>query len=178
MSKLPGKQDASCLKRLYSQNGISFYAYKPTLFSPLYLNFEHMTVQRRVRLLLEYLHRGKYTVYYLEKDQIMVGYCVAAKGGRRLKCTTEQDVVLGPFYVDPSFRGKGYGTKLIDFILHKSGISYHSAYDYIRKNNIPSIRATRSCGFQKIGELNIVGFFHHLVETENGEFKIYQYTLP
>lgn len=163
------------LTLLYQEGERSFYAYTPTVFRPLYTHFESMTIPRRVRLLLERLGKNSYKVFYLEINGKLVGHCVAAPGGRRLGRSTERDIVLGPYFVDPSCRGKGYAKLLIQWTLKKGGLTYDRVYDYIKKDNHPSRKATLACGFEPCGELDIEGFFHTLVERPGGEYDIFIY---
>ena len=167
--------DKKRISLIYTEGDISLYIYYPTPFSPLYCHFEKMTLSRRVRLLIEYLSKGCYKVFYLVSGDELIGYCVVAPGNRRLKLSSEKDIVLGPYFIDPTFRGKGYAKTLIRLILKCGGLKYRYAYDYINKTNIPSIKATLACGFNKCGELDIVGFFHKLIESQDGEYNIYRY---
>ena len=166
------------LELLYKEGDKAFYSYTPTIFHPLYVHFEPMTLSRRVRLLLERLGKNSYKVFYLEVAGVLVGHCVAAPGGRRLGCSTERDVVLGPYFVAPDHRGKGYAKDLVHLTLHKGGLTYERAYDYIKKDNHASRKATVACGFQHCGELDIRGFFHTLVECPGGEYDIFSYDPP
>ena len=173
MIPLNDKNDRMTLIR--EDGGLSFYEYRPTPFRLLYRHFEKMTLSRRIRLLLEYFAKGKYKVFYLLKDGVPVGPCVVAAGNRRLKMSSQEDIVLGPYFVDPAFRGNGYAKLLISAVLRDGGLSYRYAYDYIKKSNIPSIKATLANGFTLCGELDIEGFFHKLTEREGGDYNIYRY---
>ncbi len=164
------------MRLLWKKEDLSFYIYDPTPFRLLYRHFERMTVPRRVRLLLEYFAKGKYKVFYLAKDGVPVGHCVVAPGGRRLKSSSREDIVLGPYFVDPAFRGNGYAKLLIGAVLRDGGLSYRYAYDYIKKSNLPSVKATLANGFTLCGELDIEGFFHKLTEREGGDYDIYRYS--
>ena len=166
------------LEHLYQEGNIAFYSYKPTVFRPLYTHFEPMTISRRVRLLLERLGKNSYKVFYLEVDGALVGHCVVAPGGRRLGRSVEQDIVLGPYFIAPAYRGRGFAKVLVDWTLHKGGLIYDRAYDYIKKDNHPSRKASLACGFHHCGELNIQGFFHKLVECPWGEYDIFVYAPP
>ena len=137
-----------------------------------------MPFVRRGRLTLEYLHKDHYKVYYLSVNQELVGHCLVAIGGRRLKCSTTSDIVLGPYYVEEKHRGNGYCEKMIRYILDYYK-NYNNAFDYIKKSNLPSIKASKKCGFEKVGELDKVGLMHRLTEvSQDGEDEIYQYSNP
>lgn len=162
------------MRCVYKKDDVELKEYIPTLFSPLHPRFEPMRLVRRIRFLGEYIRKEKYLVYYLYISGEPVGYCVVTPGGRRLKCSTSSDVVIGPYYVDPAKRGKRYGELLIALTLAHCRYPYQYAYDWIEKENIPSIRASERCGFEKIGELNVVGISRKLVEVEIGDDYIFR----
>lgn len=151
-----------------------FYIYKPTFGKWLYKNYEHMRIQRWVRFLLEYVSKQRYVVYYIAEKDTILGYCFLAPGGRRLKCSNEKDIVLGPYYILPEFRGNGYSVELIRAVVERLHLDYAYAYDYIAKDNIPSKKATEACGFLKCAELNIRGVLRKLVICDDGEYIVYR----
>ncbi len=162
-------------KPIYENGDYVLLEYIPTLFHLLYIDFEPMHFIRRMRFVLEYLRKGKYKVYYLKVKGRMVGHCVITPGGRRLKCSGRHDIVIGPYYIKESERGKGYGKEIMLLSLDYCSIDYKNAYCWIDKTNTPSIKAAESCGFKKIAELNVVKPFRKLVIVENGEDNIYKY---
>ena len=161
--------DKDKLKLLYQEDDRAFYEYRPTLSKCLYIDFQKMRLSRRMRLMLEWLNPRHYLVYYLAINEELVGYCIVAPGGRRLKCSTDKDIVIGPYYIVSTQRGKGYSKEIIALTLKYCNYTYETAYDYISKTNTPSIRATESCGFTSCGELNIIGRFHKLIEVPTGD---------
>jgi RimJ/RimL family protein N-acetyltransferase len=162
------------LRFITSIEGLDYYKYIPTFGKWLYKNYEHMHFRRWIRFLLEFYGKGKYVVYYIAKDSAILGYCLVAPGGRRLKCSDQTDIVLGPYYILPGFRGRGYSKQLIRTVTEKLHGNYICAYDYIAKDNIPSLKATEACGFVKYGELKIVGLLRHLVATSDGDYVIFR----
>lgn len=160
---------------VFQDANIELHEYVPSFFQPLYCNFEPMRIVRRLRLWGEYFRKGSYLVYYLMIGKIAVGYCVVTPGGRRLKCSTSSDIVIGPYFIEPSFRGKGYSKLLISLTLKYCRYFYDYAYDWIDKNNIASIHATESCGFEKCGALNVSSLLRRLTIVENGDDYIYRY---
>lgn len=162
------------LKYLMSEDGMDYYSYVPKFGKWMYKNYDHMRFQRWVRYLLEYISEGRYVVYYMAKGDCILGYCFSAAGGRRLKCSNKNDIVLGPYYVLPEHRGNGYSKMLIRTVAEKLHTNYEFAYDYISRDNISSLRATEACGFDKYKELNIVGFFRKLNIVNNGEYIVYR----
>lgn len=162
------------LKLVCRTNEYGLYEYTPKLLSPLIVPFENLSLIRRIRFFLEYL-RGGYRVYYLSVGEIIVGYNVVTPGGRRLKISTHKDIVIGPLYIAPDFRRKGYSTVLMKLTLEYCAYSYENAYDWIEKNNVPSIRTSLSCGFKECAHLNVIGICRKLVLAEDGNDIVFCY---
>ena len=177
MSKYEIDAYISAFKRVYADGDYSLYEYTPTMLKPLAINYEPMSVVRRVRFALEYI-RGKYKVYYLTVKNRVVGHCVVTPGGRRLKCSEKKDIVIGPYYIADDERGNGYSKTLLNLTLKNCSYDYEYAYDWIEKTNAASIRTTEACGFSKFGELNVVGKTRRLVITSNGNDYIYRRKNP
>lgn len=161
------------LKEVCEDDGYRLLEYTPTLLIPLHVDFEPMSMVRRIRFFLEYLGKGHYRVFYLEKNGELLGHCVVAPGGRRLKCSSTEDIVIGPYYVKEAERGKGYSVRLIRMVL--SNIEFRYAFDWVEKTNIASCRASEACGFAKIGELNVSKILRTLRIVDYGDDIIYRY---
>ena len=157
------------------EDNIRLLEYNPSLLRLLYIDFEPMSFIRRMRLMFEYLHKEHYKVYYLEVDGQLIGHCVVTPGGRRLKCSTKKDIVLGPYYVKENERGKGYSKRLIQMVLDHCSYNYDKAYDWVDKRNIASRKASEACGFKQVAELNVKKPFRTLIIVEHGEDIVYQY---
>lgn len=157
------------MRKLYEKDGYVLWEYKPTLFQPLLKGIDPPGFVRRMRLLLEYLSKGSYKVYYLEVNGRIVGYNVFARGGRRLKCSTQHDIVSGPSYVLPQYRGRGYIVTLLKLGIKYAGNGFNNVYAWIAKDNISSIKAYQKAGFEIVNrELKIEGIMRTLKETEVG----------
>lgn len=152
-----------------------FYEYKPVLGRWLYRNYETLTPQRWVRFLLEFYCEDRYVVYYMTLNSRVLGYCLVAPGGRRLSCSTKEDIVLGPYYILKDKRRNGYSKILIDTVINKLCYGkYKAAYMYIAKTNIPSIKTSQGCGFIECGQLNISKCFRRLMPIEDGGYKVFK----
>lgn len=153
----------------------ALYEYNPVFTHPLAIDFEKLRTVRRVRFWYE-LMKGGYKVYYLADGDTIVGHCVATPGGRRLKVSTKDDIVLGPYFVDPQFRGKGYAKVLVSMTLKYCTYNYNFAYDWIHVSNIASIKTSEACGFElEKQRLDVVGLTRKLVPNDNGGYLIYKY---
>ena len=162
-------------KQVGTNDGLSVYEYKPSLINTFAVSLDSLSLVRRIRLMLEVL-RGGYTVYYLVKEGMVAGYCVITPGGRRLKCYSKQDGVVGPLYFSPEFRGQGLSEVLVRQSISHSTRWFKSYYCWIHKDNIPSRRSLEACGFEPIGYLDVVGLFRRLVIKPQGEDIIYKRT--
>jgi len=160
-------------------NEVELYVYTPSLFQPLLKNLEKMSLKRRLRYFRNYCRKGKYLVYYLKKGEQFIAMCVACNGGGglKLKCTSQEDIVLGPYYVIPSERGKGYAKMLIGMVLENYPTEYRYAFDLISKKNTPSLKASQAMGFEVYEEIKLVGLLRrHKVVENNGTYYILQTT--
>ena len=142
-----------------TEGGI-IYEYKPSTLKPFWRNYEPLTLQRRLRFLME-LVKG-YRVYYLEKEGEIVAYSVISKGGGRYGFATKDDIVVGPYFVLENYRGKHYSEELVRALLQSEKISYKVAFDWIRYDNEPSIRCAERCGFVKTDTMEMKKPFRQL----------------
>lgn len=161
-------------KRLMQLGG-GIYEYKPTLFRPFLYNFEPLTLQRRVRFLKEYL-KG-YRVYYLVVNDEIVAYSVISRGGGRYHFAEKEDIVVGPYFVLPEHRGNHYSETLVGEILQLKSITWRDAYDWIRYDNIPSIKCAEKVGFVKVDTMDMVGPFRklRLCRDHVGDYWLFKY---
>ena len=118
--------------------GEGIYEYKPTLLHPFLYNMEPLSLQRRVRFFLEWL-KG-YKVFYLVVNEEIVAYSVVSRGGGRYGFASRKDIVVGPYFVKEEHRGNRFSEVLVSGLLHNDNIDYDYAYDWIRYDNVPSIK--------------------------------------
>lgn len=152
------------------------FEYKPTLFHPFYNDMEPLTIQRRVRFLIEFF-RG-YKCYYLSADRIIVAYSVVSPGGGRYSFASNEDIVVGPYFVAPEYRGNHYSELLVREILNLDSLKYNAAYDWVRKNNIASMKTSNRIGFTIVGTASLQGPFRRIVmsQGDNGSINILKYS--
>ena len=119
-------------------------------------------------------------MYYLEKEAVIVAYSVVSRGGGRYGFATRKDIVVGPYFVKEEHRGKKYSEILVSELLQNDKIVYDYAYDWIRYDNIPSIKCTERVGFVKIGTLEMKPPFRRLkVCTDHlGDYYLFKYKHP
>ena len=102
-------------------DGFRYYVYKPSLLYPYYNGYKddrHYSLKHKIRMILEQLSGNGYRVYYLETSEQKVGYCVVRYGGgKNLKWSGKNDLILGPLRVKQMYQGNGFATKLVHSIL-------------------------------------------------------------
>lgn len=155
------------------QQDYLLYEYRPSFAKPLLFPLEKLRFIRRLRFLYELFHGG-YRVYYLVKNDNVLGYCVVTPGGRRLKESTNDDIVLGPYFICPQYRGLGYAKQLVGMTLRFCSYKYAYAYDWIHCSNVASIKTSESIGMKMVGKLSVVGRFRKLVPDKNGNYIVFR----
>lgn len=161
-------------------DGIKYLLYRPSLFKlyyscytredkpPYFSRFVH-----RIRMIRELL-KSNYKVIYLLCNNEIVGHLVFSKGGSRIAMSTKRDIVIGPIWVVPHKRSCGYASKGINFILNEMELDYHYAYEYIEKDNIPSIRTVEKNGFCFVGKCSEFGLLKTIRPCSNGHLNLYR----
>lgn len=64
---------------------------------------------------------------------------------------TENDFIIGPYYVSPEFRGQRIGTTLVKKLT--DDILDGCIFSYIHVNNKASLAAMKNCGYVPIGNM-------------------------
>ena len=169
------------MRLLGEYEGIVFYEYSPSLLRPYYMDYpkkDHPPYETRVvhkiRMMLEFI-LGGYSVIYMVCEGVVLGHLVIARGGRRLAVSTPEDVVVGPIFVSPELRGKGIGTAGIRVVLTELGLKYRYAYEFIKCDNLASIRTVTKNGYVFVGHVRERGLLKKLVECPDGDYVVYRY---
>lgn len=160
------------LKTVYKFDDLQIRKYEPTAIKPFYIDMEPTTIMRRFRFLIDL--RYGYAVYYLTKGKEFIGYCTITSGKNpRFWFAKDDDIIIGPYYVDEKYRGKGYSTKMVDAIINNCETKWKKAYVYILNSNIPSIKVTEKVGGKLIFHVHNT-FYRKLVKRDDGEYGIYE----
>ena len=162
-------------------DGIEYYNFKPTIGKWYYKNYPGYTkhsLSHNIRMFIEYLEGG-YEIFYMVRAGEgggILGYLLVARGGRRLKCSSIDDIVLGPIWVKPDLRKQGIASKGISAVLHNLDITYRYAYEYIQPTNISSIRTVEKNHFDLYGSGSSKGLMKRIENDGSKEFLIYRYS--
>ena len=108
-------------------------------------------------------------------DNDIIGYGIVTRGGGRNKFCTRKDIVLCSLWISPLFRGNGYANTLVKTLISELNIQYEKAYEYIRHDNIPSVKVALANGFIKVGNATHKGILKSIVCSEIGHLGIYQF---
>lgn len=176
----PGKRPANAgLRTVATVDGIRYALYKPRGFRWYYSGYPEYrkpTFKHAVRMFIERLRGGYHVWYMLDAESGRVcGYLVVARGGRRLSCSSRQDIVIGPVWICPALRGKGLGTKGIRAVLLDLGERYRYAWEYIKTHNIASIRSVEKNGFERFSFGRESRWFRTVWTAASGQDVIYRY---
>jgi RimJ/RimL family protein N-acetyltransferase len=137
---------------------------------------EKITIRRIIRFLLA-LPDG-YEIFSLVKDGVAVGYCTVQNGkSPRFDYTLPEDIVVGPYVIMPKYQGKGLAAKLIEAVLQSKNTSYRSAYAYIKKDNIASIKTCENVGFKFYSFAEVTRFKADVKKTNDtkAHYVVYRY---
>lgn len=170
------------LRTVKSVDGIEYCFYKPTaaqLYAPCYDPSDEPPYFRRivhkVRMLREMIRSDSVIVYMKSNDKV-IGHLVVSRGGTRVAESNRQDIVIGPIWIIPSQRGKGYGSAGIRQILTSLGFKYRYAFEFIEDTNIASVRTVEKNGFVLRYKTSERGIMRTLKKDENGKWLLYRYT--
>ncbi len=162
------------LETVFLIDGFEVVKYKPTALKPFYIDMERTTILRRIRFIID-LYYG-YSVYYLRHDGIFLGYCTITSGKNpRFWFAGDEDIIIGPYYVDDSQRGRKYAVKLVDTVIHHCETNWRKGYVSIKNSNTASIRVTEHLGGKLIFHVHNTKL-KRLVRDESGEYGIYEIT--
>lgn len=130
----------------------SFDDYKIVRYRPSWFHLfgkyypEKITLRRTIRFVLA-MPCG-YELFSLIHNDVVQGYCVIQSGKTmRFNFASDKDIVVGPYYILPDFQGRSLASKLIKAILEFENGKYTTAFAYIKKNNIASIKTVEKLGF-------------------------------
>lgn len=158
------------LKLFYENCSYKIFEYSPHLFKFFLINIEPLTFKRIIRFFFEYI-KG-YKVYYLSIEDAFVGYCVISCGGGRYSFADKSDIVVGPYFIEPKSRGKGYSELLVSSIIDSPEYANRTAFDWIKKDNIPSLKCSKKLGFHVVREAKLGRFFRTIKIVNNGDYYI------
>ncbi len=107
-----------------------------------------------------------YEIYYLTDGDKTCAYCTVQSGkSKRFDYSDEKDIIIGPYAVVESYRGNGVASRLVEKVLEIKKGTYKSAFAYIKKENIASIRTCEKVGFRYYSDAVITGLVRNVRKT-------------
>ena len=165
------------LEFLTSENEIDFYKFKPSLFKHYFMDFPKdqwpnyfSTVRHHLRMMVELIRAGYEVIYLCNSSDIVV----VSKGGGKIKCSSVDDIIIGPIWTCPKYRSKRYASLGINMIINKLGYKFNYAWEFIDINNTPSIRTVEKNNFEKVGFGRETKIFSDIILADTGTVYIYR----
>lgn len=155
MGKAVDKKDRLVL--LKESNNERYYLFTPRLMRlfPVSGDMRNMTLKEIILHLVRLIHG--YKVYILADDHdIVKGSILFSKGGSsRYPFATKNDLIDGPSYTVPDFRGQGVAVRIGDAAMNEFEKDYDVVYGTIRRDNAPSLKRVKKNGFIVVSNLRV-----------------------
>lgn len=160
------------MKLVYLEENIEILEYCPKFLKPFYINMEPLTLMRRFRFWIDYKYG--YKVFYLKKENQFIGYCTITSGNNpRFWFADNNDIIIGPYFIEEKYRNQGYSRKLVDIVINKCGLNWRNAYIYILNDNYPSIAVAKRLGGELLFNVHNT-IYRKLIKDDNGEYGVYR----
>lgn len=174
MGKSVEKTDGLLL--LKECNKERYYVFKPRLMRlfPISGDMKKMNLKEILLHIIRLVHG--YKVYILTDDNDTVkGSILFSKGGSfRYPFASKQDLIDGPSFTVPDFRGQGVAVRIGDAVMNEFETDYNVVYGTIRQDNVPSLKRVKKNGFVEVSKLRVdkLRRFH---KDQNGDHVLVAY---
>ena len=136
------------MKLLDEMDGERYYVFTPSLrrVYPKSGNMRTINIKEYMLFLTRYIHG--YKVYVLaDTEDTVKGSIVFSNGGSfRYPFATKEDLIDGPSYTVPEFRGQGVAVRLGRAVMEKFERDYRVCYGTIANDNAASLARVRKNG--------------------------------
>lgn len=157
-------------------NNEKYYLFKPRFLRlfPKSGDMKNMNLKEIMLHLIRLVHG--YKVYILtDENDIVKGSILFSKGGSfRYPFATKKDLIDGPSYTVPDFRGQGVAVRIGDAVMNEFETDYNVVYGTIREDNIPSLKRVKKNGFVELSKLR-VDFLRRFHKDLNGNHVLVAY---
>lgn len=145
------------LQLIKEVNNEKYFVFIPSIIRlyPKSGDMRKMTVKEIILHLLRLPHG--YKVYILaDNNDVVKGSILFTRGGSfRYPFATKKDLIDGPSYTVPEFRGQGVAVRLGDLAMNEFENDYETVYGTIKEDNIPSLKRVQKNGFVVESKLKI-----------------------
>ena len=144
------------MKLLEHTGNEKLWLFSPSVFRlyPKSGNMHEMGIKQTLRFLLMLIHG--YRVYVMtDENDVVKGSITYQRGGSyRYPFARKTDIIDGPSYTVPKFRGQGVAVRIAERAMNeyeKSDVCYGT----IQKDNYSSLKRTEKSDFKKVGKLRV-----------------------
>lgn len=118
-----------------------------------------------------------YIVGTMFVNEVEIGYTFLSHGGNpRYPFASRKDLVIGPYFILPEYRGHNYAAQMLDKCLSEIGV-LHNAWVFIDLTNLASIKTAEAVGFEYAGDVKYSKYLRILKlceENISGEMRLYR----
>lgn len=109
------------------------------------------------------------------KDEVLGSIAFSSGAQYRFPFATRNDLIYGPSYTVPQYRGLGIAAKLADMVLHRFETNYSVVYATVKESNISSLRCMKKNGFKETARLSVNKFTKSFCKAVNGDHILVEY---
>lgn len=159
-------------------SNFKMFCYKPSIRRLFYNNsFPYRnTFKQFIRFMSEYFFNRYEVIYFTDFNLNIIGLCVIHRCGHgRYSFLKENDLMIGPYIINESYRGNGYSKMFLSEMIKLIPKNFN-IYDWIAKKNIPSISTTKFLGGNAIREFNLTPILRNIkfCEENKGEYLLFK----
>lgn len=146
--------------------GLTLSRFRPSLFRLIPNNCGNLNSERHIVLRFLYRFMVGYSIFILRDGNVFLAYAMYQKGKiARYPFVSKRDYLMGPYYVNESYRGKRLAGKLLRESTAELG-NFESVYCWILQDNVSSQHAVTTAGYRQIGYLDTDRFIRERTETK------------
>ena len=153
MSKKVDKSEKLVL--LKESNDEKLYVFRPSIFKlyPKSGDMLEMNIKEIATHLVRLIHG--YKIYILtDKNDVVKGSILFSNGGSyRYPFASKNDLIEGPDYTVPEFRGQGVAGRICNAAMNEFEKNYDTVYATVALTNIASLKRLKKSGFEVVGKL-------------------------
>ena len=165
------------LELLLEEDGFRFYLFLPKLTQlfPKSGDMRKMTVLQKLRFLL--MKKHGYRVYILSDstDEVLASIVFSSGAQYRFPFANKEDLIYGPSYTMPEYRGKGYAVMLGNKVLSTFEKNFKRVFATVREENLASLRCLAKSGFETVYRLKANKLTRVLYEDIKGDHILLKY---
>lgn len=175
MAKILAEDNLVLLKE---KDGERYYLFRPRLLQlyPKSGNMRNMTLLQTLRFLGMYLAGCRVYILATEQEKVLGSITFSAGGTYRYPFSTKKDIIYGPSYTLPEYRGQGVAVRICGTVLEEFEKDYCAVYGTVAADNQASLRAMGKSGFDRVCYLSANKLTRAFRVDEMGALVLMRYT--